>query len=225
MSDAEGTPDDRARGRQIGIEQYRPDLYPGGSLRRAGLADFHAAGYMMLRAGIQVATLRPPVVDLDELLDGVLAGMHEAHAEHRASTASHANQPGCDPDAPWGMCEYCEAYADSMKRSRDDKARWSRESEDPDREFVVGGSGSKVHTRTCPAVTRMISSAEAEIERLSPADAKHGGFSARWPYLLTREAAVAQRRHRCGVCCPDLPDKRSSGAVKGSDGRFVAVEK
>lgn len=218
------TRNDRDRGRQIGAKHYRPDLYPGGTLERAGLADFHAAGYMMVRVGMRAAALEPPVVDLDAFLDGVLEGMHDAHAEHRASTASHANRPACDPGAPWGMCEYCEAYAESMRRSQANQARWSLQTQDPERQFVVGSTGSKVHTRTCPAVTRMISAAEAEMITLSPAGARHGGMTVQWPHLLTREEAIAERRHRCGVCSPELPDGRSSGPLKGADGRFVASE-
>jgi hypothetical protein len=224
MADATVPGSERERGRQIGLGEYRPDLYPSGTLQRAGLADLHAAGYMMLRAGLKAAVLDPPVTDLDAFLEGVLDGLREAHDEHRASTQSHAHRADCDPDNPWGMCEYCEAYAEAVAASRVSRARWSDETKEPEREFVVSSSGSKVHVRSCPAVTRMLSSAEAELERLSPADARHGGVVVRWPRLLNREEAISARRRRCGVCCPDLPDRPVRGPLKGTDGQFTAFD-
>jgi hypothetical protein len=149
--------------------------------------------------------------------------MHQAHSAHRASTESHASTPGCDPASPWGMCEYCAAYASAMTTSRENRTRWSHEADDPSREFIVGGNGSKIHTRACPAVTRMLSSAETEMESLTPGMAKHGGMSVRWPRVLTRPEAVAARRHRCDVCCPDLPERTTRGTVKGANGQFTAA--
>jgi len=127
-----------------------------------------------------------------------------------------------DPAGAFGMCSYCQAYKWALEHSRADRRRWARETEDSSRVFAVGGSGSKIHTRDCHVVTRMLHDADAETERLTPADARHGGATVTWPHLLFHDEAVTAKRNRCGACSPDIPEPVRSGPVKGADGRFAS---
>ena len=73
-------------------------------------------------------------------------------------------------------------------------------------------------------MTREVNYADQLVETFRLYDAKHGGLSAEWPYLLNRLEAEAQNRHRCRVCSPDLPDRVSEGAVRAANGRFGGDE-
>lgn len=211
------TIDDQQRGHQLGEQAWHPGLFEARHRGSYLYADNEALDHVLIRIGMRAATLDPPVAEIDRFVRGVRAGLREAH---RTVIASHMERSQCDPSAAWGMCEYCEAYAHSLAVSKADRRRWAEEITDPTKEFAVLAPGSKVHTRGCAAVARMVNEADRQLERLTPADARHGGVTVNWPRLLDKTSAIAACRRRCRVCAPDLPDRPARGSVKGPDGRF-----
>jgi hypothetical protein len=148
----------------------------------------------------------------EAFFDGVLAGFDLAEEDFDGVALSHRQ-------ARWGLCEYCEAYADAMAWSRRDHARWTAELADPDCEFIIL---TMVHTRTCSVVAREVAAAEELMISLTPEMARHGGMRVEWPKAMDPAHAEAERRKRCSRCAPDLPDRLTRGSVKGLDGRFTA---
>lgn len=215
------SPTDRERGLELGRLSWRPELLTGMRSRRWSGQDLDETLAVMLNIGLDAGAQGPSVVDRAAFFEGVMDGFDMAEAEFGAVAVSHQDVAACDPNSRWGPCEYCSAYAIAISWSRQDKARWVAELADSDVEFVILGPDSMVHTRRCSVVTREVARADELMARLTPAMARHGGMRVRWPHIMSRFQAESARRRRCSRCCPDLPDRRSAGPIKGADGRFV----
>lgn len=197
--DDHGRSADFRAGYQVGLAEYRPNLFAvNASLEWTARGADHTL-YLFCLIGSRAASLGFAVTDHREFYEGAAAGVRAA-----AIDWNHADSADCSEDEPFGRCDYCTHHAAAVAESLASKRRWEAQLNDPDRSYVVGGSGSMVHTRDCRVAQQMTAGAEGALADLTPAMVRHGQAPVRWPEALTREQASQERRRRCRVCSPDL---------------------